>query len=134
MDPNGGKCQGGSAHGVTATKPVEIATPQPHGASQLHLQPPLILRPRVAALCARQRLRHLRTRPYTPRTNGKAERFIQTLLREWAYRRPYATSAGRTRALGGWLHYYSWHRRHSGLAVEPPVSRVRAASLVRLHT
>jgi hypothetical protein len=61
MDSNGGKCQGGSAHGVTATKPVEIATPQPHGASQLHLQPPLILRPRVAALCARQRLRHLRT-------------------------------------------------------------------------
>jgi transposase InsO family protein len=86
------------------------------------------------ALCQRQGLRHLRTRPYTPRTNGKAERFIQTLLREWAYRRPYATSTLRTRALGGWLHYYNWHRRHSSLHGEPPVSRLRAANLVRLHS
>jgi transposase InsO family protein len=86
------------------------------------------------ALCQRQRLRQLRTRPYTPRTNGKAERFIQTLLREWAYRRPYATSAIRTRALGAWLHYYNWHRRHSSLHGEPPVSRLRAGNLVRLHT
>jgi len=85
-------------------------------------------------LCQRQRLRPLRTRPYTPRTNGKAERFIQTLLREWAYRRPYATSAARTRALAGWLHYYNWHRRHSSLHGEPPVSRLRAANLVRLHS
>ena len=85
------------------------------------------------ALCQRQGLQHLRTRPYTPRTNGKAERFIQTLLREWAYRRPYATSALRTRALSAWLHYYNWHRRHSSLAGEPPVSRLRAANLVRLH-
>jgi transposase InsO family protein len=84
------------------------------------------------ALCQRQGLQHRRTRPYTPRTNGKAERFIQTLLREWAYRRPYATSALRTRALGAWLHYYNWHRRHSSLAGEPPVSRLRAANLVRL--
>jgi transposase InsO family protein len=85
------------------------------------------------ALCQRQRLRHFRIRPYTPRTNGKAERFIQTLLREWAYRRPYATSAGRSRALSAWLHYYNWHRRHSSLHGEPPVSRLRAANLVRLH-
>ena len=85
------------------------------------------------ALCQRQRLRHLRTRPYTPRTNGKAERFIPTLLREWAYRRPYSTSAARTRALAGWLHYYNWHRRHSSLHGEPPVSRLRAANLVGLH-
>ena len=84
-------------------------------------------------LCQRQRLKHLRTRPYTPRTNGKAERFIQTLLREWAYRRPYATSAARTRALASWLHYYNWHRRHSSLHDEPPVSRLRAANLVGLH-
>ena len=79
------------------------------------------------------RVRQLRTRPYTPRTNGKAERFIQSLLREWAYRRPYATSAIRTRALGAWLHYYNWHRRHSSLHREPPVSRLRAANVVRLH-
>jgi transposase InsO family protein len=85
------------------------------------------------ALCQRQRLEHRRIRPYTPRTNGKAERFIQTLLREWAYRRPYATSAIRTRALGAWLHFYNYHRRHSSLAGEPPVSRLRAANLVRLH-
>jgi transposase InsO family protein len=84
-------------------------------------------------LCQRQRLRHLRIRPYTPRTNGKAERFIQTLLREWAYRRPYSTSASRSRALSEWLHYYNWHRRHSSLHGEPPVSRLRAANLVRLH-
>lgn len=84
-------------------------------------------------LCQRQRLTHWRTRPYTPRTNGKAERFIQTLLREWAYRRPYATSAARTRALASWLHYYNWHRRHSSLHDEPPVSRLRAANLVGLH-
>jgi transposase InsO family protein len=86
------------------------------------------------ALCQRQGVRHVRTRPYTPRTNGKAERFIQTLLREWAYRRPYATSAIRTRALGPWLHYYNWHRRHSSLHGEPPVTRLRAANLVRLHS
>ena len=85
-------------------------------------------------LCQRQRLEHRHTRPYTPRTNGKAERFIQTMLREWAYRRPYATSTVRTRALGAWLHYYNWHRRHSSLAGEPPVSRLRAANLVRLHS
>jgi transposase InsO family protein len=85
------------------------------------------------ALCQRLGVRQLRTRPYTPRTNGKAERFIQTLLREWAYRRPYATSAMRTRALGSWLHYYNWHRRHSSLHGEPPVSRLRAANVVRLH-
>jgi len=86
------------------------------------------------ALCQRLRIQHRRTRAYTPRTNGKAERFIQTLLREWAYRRPYMTSAARTRALGAWLHYYNWHRRHSSLDGEPPVSRLRAANLVRLHT
>jgi|RhiMetdeSRZDD1v2_1073273.scaffolds.fasta_scaffold324223_2 transposase InsO family protein len=86
-----------------------------------------------AALCQRLHLRHIRIQPYTPRTNGKAERFIQTLLREWAYRRPYATSAARSRALSAWLHYYNWHRRHSSLHGEPPVSRLRAANVVRLH-
>jgi transposase InsO family protein len=68
--------------------------------------------------------RHLRTRPYTPRTNGKAERFIQTALREWAYARPYPTSADRALALPPFLHYYNTARPHSALAHQPPVSRL----------
>ena len=77
-----------------------------------------------AALCRDQRLRHLRTRPYTPRTNGKAERFIQTLLREWAYRRPYSSSRERTSALPAWLRYYNLRRPHGSLNYKPPISRV----------
>ena len=88
-----------------------------------------------AAACQGAHLRHIRTRPYTPRTNGKAERFIQTLLREWAYRRPYATSAARHAALAGWLHHYNWHRNHGSLQGRPPVSRLLAAdNLMRLHS
>ena len=64
--------------------------------------------------CAAAGLRHLRTRPYTPRTNGKAERFIQTALREWAYARPYASSSQRTQAIAPWLHHYNHHRPHAG--------------------
>ena len=74
--------------------------------------------------CAALSLRHLRTRPYTPRTNGKAERFIQTLLRQWAYRYAYPTSAHRTRALFGWLRWYNRRRPHGSLGGLPPVSRV----------
>ena len=77
-----------------------------------------------AALCRAHGLRHRRTRPYTPRTNGKAERFIQTALREWAYRYPYASSARRREVLPHWMHFYNHHRRHSALAGQPPVSRV----------
>jgi transposase InsO family protein len=77
-----------------------------------------------AAFCAARGLRHLRTRPYTPRTNGKAERFIQTLLREWAYAKPYATSARRRRALEPWVRYYSYRRRHAALSNLAPISRL----------
>jgi transposase InsO family protein len=88
-----------------------------------------------AAACQGAHLAHLRTRPYTPRTNGKAERFIQTLLREWAYRRPYATSAARRAALGDWLHHYNWHRTHGSLQGRPPMSRLVAPdNLLRLHS
>ena len=74
--------------------------------------------------CAERGLRHLRTRPYTPRTNGKAERFIQILLRSWAYAFPYPSSAHRTRALAGWLRWYNRRRPHGSLGGLPPVSRV----------
>ncbi len=69
-------------------------------------------------------MRHGFTRSYRPRTNGKAERFIQTMLREWAYRRSYSSSAKRRRTLPRWLHYYNFHRQHSSLGGKPPVSRV----------
>lgn len=74
--------------------------------------------------CGLLQLQHLRTRPYTPRTNGKAERFIQTLLRQWAYRFVYPSSAHRTRALSGWLRWYNRHRPHGSLGGLPPISRV----------
>jgi transposase InsO family protein len=89
----------------------------------------------VAAVCRAHTLGQRFTRPYTPRTNGKAERFIQTLLREWAYYVAYPSSVYRTAALARWLHYYNWHRRHSALNGQPPISRVVARdNLLRLHT
>jgi transposase InsO family protein len=78
-----------------------------------------------ARACEQLGLRSLRTRPYTPRTNGKAERFIQTLLREWAYARPYRTSNQRARRLEPWLRYYNRQRPHSALNGLPPQSRIR---------
>ena len=74
--------------------------------------------------CADAGLRHLRTRPYTPRTNGKAERFIQTALREWAYARPYATSSERSHAIDPWLHHYNHHRPHAGINALTPATRL----------
>ena len=74
--------------------------------------------------CATHNLRHLRTRPFTPRTNGKAERFIQILLHRWAYAFAYPSSAHRTRALVGWLRWYNRRRPHGSLGGLPPVSRV----------
>ena len=87
-----------------------------------------------AAACRRLQLTHRRTRPYTPRTNGKAERFIRTLQHEWAYVRPFRTSAERTSMLGPWLHYYNEHRRHRALNGQPPISRlVLSDDLLRAH-
>ena len=80
--------------------------------------------------CAQLGLRHLRTRPYTPRTNGKAERFIQIFLRSWAYAFAYPSSAHRSRALSGWLRWYNRRRPHGSLGGLPPISRV---SQVRGH-
>lgn len=80
-----------------------------------------------AAACAQQRIRHLRTRPYRPRTNGKAERFIQTLLREWAYAVRYETSRHRALALEPWIGYYNRRRPHGALSHKPPATRLPAA-------
>ncbi len=73
--------------------------------------------------CRRLRLRHLRTKPRRPQTNGKAERFIQTLMREWAYGRVYASSARRTAQLPAWLRFYNYRRPHGSLQHKPPISR-----------
>jgi transposase InsO family protein len=79
---------------------------------------------RWASACRELEVRHLRTRPYRPRTNGKAERFIQTLLREWAYGRVYGSSAERGAALPGWLTHYNFRRPHGSLGHKAPASRV----------
>ena len=76
-------------------------------------------------LCQHLGIRQRFTKPYTPKTNGKAERFIQTTLRRWAYYRPYPTSAIRTAALSGWLKYYNQHRPHRALGMKPPLARIR---------
>jgi transposase InsO family protein len=81
-------------------------------------------------------LRHIRTRPYTPRTNGKAERFIQSALREWAYGFVYRHSTERATMLNHWLHHYNWHRPHSALNDAPPASRLSLSrnDLLRTHS
>ena len=76
-----------------------------------------------AIACRRLKIRHLRTRPYRPQTNGKAERFIRTMLAGWAYGAIYGSSRERTRALDGWLWHYNHRRRHSALGHHPPASR-----------
>jgi transposase InsO family protein len=75
------------------------------------------------AACLQLRIQHRFTRPYTPRTNGKAERFIQTALREWAYVRHYLNSEERDQHLAPWMHYYNFTRPHGSLGYAPPISR-----------
>jgi transposase InsO family protein len=86
--------------------------------------------------CKRLNVRQIFTRPYTPRTNGKAERFIQTALREWAYARAYNNSDQRTVELLHWLHRYNWHRPHGSLKANTPISRLGLSedNLLRLHS
>ena len=81
-----------------------------------------------AQACRDLGLKHVRTRPYTPKTNGKAERFIQTALREWAYAIAYHTSDQRAAELPVWLHRYNWHRPHGGINFKTPISRLSAGT------
>jgi len=85
--------------------------------------------------CRDLALKHIRTRPYTPKTNGKAERFIQSALREWAYAQAYTHSDRRTDELPRWLHRYNWHRPHGSLHAQTPISRLDLSedNLLRLH-
>lgn len=86
--------------------------------------------------CAALGITHKFTRPYRPQTNGKAERFIQSALREWAYAWTYQNSAQRTQALASWQHHYNCHRPHSGIGGLPPISRLISSgkNLLTLHT
>jgi transposase InsO family protein len=86
--------------------------------------------------CTDLGIKHIRTKPYTPKTNGKAERFIQTSLREWAYAQAYPTSDRRAEELPIWLHRYNWHRPHGGIKSQTPISRLGQSeeNLLRLHT
>ena len=88
-----------------------------------------------AKACKNLKLKHIRTKPYTPKTNGKAERFIQTALREWAYARAYQTSDQRAEDLPDFLHRYNWHRPHASLKAKTPISRLGLTedNLLRLH-
>jgi transposase InsO family protein len=79
---------------------------------------------RFARACQRLGLKHSFTRPYRPQTNGKAERFIQSALREWAYGVPYGRSSERTAMLRRWTHHYNWHRPHQGIGGHAPISRL----------
>jgi transposase InsO family protein len=100
-----------SRHGITVKRVLTDNGP----AYRSHL---------FAALCRDKGMRHLRTRPYRPCTNGKAERLIQTLLREWAYKRPYRSSRARAATLPRWLDRYNHHRPHGSLGGRSPMARV----------
>jgi transposase InsO family protein len=100
-----------AAHGITVQR-VMTDNGAPYR-SHLHAQ-----------LCRQLGLRHLLTQPHRPRTNGKAERFIQTLLREWAYGQLFHTSPQRTAALNPWLTHYNYTRPHGALSHKPPGTRL----------
>lgn len=89
-----------------------------------------------ATACAKLGVRHRFTRPYRPQTNGKAERFIQSALREWAYGWVYQNSEARTQTLDAWNHHYNWHRPHQGIGGRAPMTRLRTSrnNLLTVHS
>jgi len=89
-----------------------------------------------ARVCAELGIKHSFTRPYRPQTNGKAERFIQSALREWAYAFVYQNSLQRTDQLDAWIHHYNWHRPHQGIGGVTPMTRLKTScnNLLTLHT
>ncbi|NPC59351.1 integrase core domain-containing protein, partial [Caenimonas soli] len=87
-----------------------------------------------AKTCQALGIKHTFTRPYRPQTNGKAERFIQTCLREWAYGRTWSNSAERTGWLPAFLAYYNARRPHSALGYKPPASRLGGNNLLQLNS
>jgi transposase InsO family protein len=91
---------------------------------------------KFAKACRRMKIKHKFTRPYRPQTNGKAERFIQSALREWAYGIPYHHSSERTAMLDRWIHHYNWHRPHQGIKGLAPISRLAQSgnNLLTLHS
>ena len=91
---------------------------------------------RFATACRALKVKHKFTRAYRPQTNGKAERFIQSALREWAYGIPYQHSSERTAMLSRWIHHYNWHRPHQGIGGVAPVSRLARSrnNLLTLHS
>ena len=109
-------------HGITAQRVMTDNGPCYHAR---------VFRARLAGLG----LRHVRTRPYTPKTNGKAERFIQTCLREWAYAATYQSSAERATHLQPFLHRYNWHRPHHSLRLKTPIATLPLTmnNLLTLH-
>jgi transposase InsO family protein len=89
-----------------------------------------------AQTCIKLKVKHRFTRPYRPQTNGKAERFIQSALREWAYGFVYQNSLQRTNQLDAWIHHYNWHRPHQGIGGVAPMSRLKTScnNLLTLHS
>ena len=89
-----------------------------------------------AKACAELKIKHGFTRPYRPQTNGKAERFIQSALREWAYGFVYQNSLQRTDQLDAWIHHYNWHRPHQGIGGVTPMARLKTScnNLLTLHS
>lgn len=89
-----------------------------------------------ANACRQLGIKHLLTKPYTPQTNGKAERFIQSALREWAYATAFQHSDQRRSALPAWLHRYNWHRPHASLGKNTPISRLGRTmdNVLQLHS